>query len=102
MHHAVMVIRNSPGARIDVQILVEFALLREAAEFRVPVAAAQRPISAAGSGVVFEHLNLVAGVAQLIGRGQPSHAGAEDQHRGIARRSLQINRALVRRFGGEP
>ena len=101
MHHAVMVIGNSPGARIDVQVLVEFALLREAAELRVPVAAAQRPISAAGSGVVFEHLNLVAGVAQLIGCGQSGHAGAEDQHRGIARGALEINRPLVRRFGGK-
>src|SRR6202020_3348164 len=50
MHHAVMVIRNSPRARIDVQILVEFALLRMAAELRVAIAAPQCPVSTARPG----------------------------------------------------
>src|ERR1700690_2854448 len=79
MHHAVMVIRNPPRARIDVQVLVKFALLREPAQFGIAVAAAKAPVAATGSSVVLQDLNRVAGVAQLVRGGHPGHAGAENE-----------------------
>src|SRR5471030_2714517 len=66
MHNAVMMIGNPPRPWIDVQVLVEFALLGESAKFRIAVAAAKAPVAPARPAVVLENLNLVAGVAQLI------------------------------------
>ena len=94
--HAAVVIGNAPRTRIDVQVLVELALLRDAAEFRVAVAAAQAPIASARPAVVFQHLHLVAGVAQLVGGAHAGHARAQNQHRGAPGRALQIDRDLDR------
>src|SRR5258708_2943842 len=78
--HAAVVIGDSPGTGIDVQVLVESALLSESAELRVAVAAAQTPIAPACTAVEFQHLHLVAGVAQLEGCAQPGQARSEYQH----------------------
>src|ERR1044071_4494685 len=61
--NAVMVIRDAPRSRIEIEPRVELAGLLETAELGVAVAAAQRPGAAAGAVVVFEDLHLVAGLA---------------------------------------
>ncbi len=96
MHHAVMMVRNAPWAGIDVQILVEFALLGGTAEFGVVVAAAQAPIAAAGAAVVLQHLHFIAGISQLVSGAHTGHAGAQNQDRGARRRTLQIHGTFVR------
>jgi hypothetical protein len=101
IEHAVVVVRDAPRAGVEVQAGVELAVLHGAAELGVGVAAAQRPRAAAGARVVLEHLHAVAGLAQLEGRDEARHARAEHQHRGALRRALQVDRARVRRFGGE-
>ena len=101
MQDVLVMMRQPPRTRIDVEALVEAAVLRRAAELRVRVAAAQRPVAAAGARVVLEHLHLVARVAQLVRGGHAGDAGAEDQHRRAARRAGEIDRTLARRLGGE-
>ena len=101
VEHAPVMVRNAPWARIDVQVLVEYALLNGPAQFGVPVAAAQRPVAPARPAVEFEHLNTIARVAQLIRGRHARHAGAQDQHRRAAWRMLQIDGARIRRVRGE-
>src|ERR1700742_1000866 len=60
-----MVIRYPPWARIEVEALVEPAGLRRAAELGKTVAAPQAPVTPASAAVEFQHLDLVAGLAQL-------------------------------------
>ncbi len=102
IEHRVMMIRNAPRTRVDVQIPVEPALLAESAEFRVFIAAAQRPAAPSRLRVEFQDLHAIPGLAQLHGRDHPRDAGAEDQHRRALRRALQIDRPAVARFLGEP
>src|SRR6202011_4365754 len=58
--HSAMGIRQPPRTRIDVQVRIKSALLSLSAQLRVAIAAAQRPVAAAGARVVFQHLHLVA------------------------------------------
>ncbi len=88
VHHAVMVVGDAPRTGVDVQVLIKIALLGEAAEFGVPIAATQAPISPPGPSVVFEDLNLVTGIAQLVSGGHPGHTRAENQHTGALGRRL--------------
>src|ERR1700743_532636 len=46
--HAAVVVGQPPWSRIDVEAGIEAAFLRRAAQFRIGVAAAQGPVSAAG------------------------------------------------------
>src|ERR1700730_7082068 len=96
-----MVIGNPPGPRIDVESLLEFAGLRDAAEFGEFIAAAQGPVAAARPAVEFQHLDLVAGLAQLQGRGQAGKPGAEDENRRALRIALEFYRTLVSGLGGK-
>src|ERR1700736_1206542 len=89
--NASMVIGNSPRPGIDVQVFVEPTLLGESTEFRVAAAAAQAPIAPAGTIVVFQHLHLIARVAQFIGGAHPGNARSEDQYGGALGCALQIN-----------
>ena len=69
-------VRQAPGTGVDVQALVELAVLGFAAQFGISVAAAQGPVAAARFRVVFEHLHLVAGLAQLQRSDKAGDAGA--------------------------
>src|SRR5262245_48422558 len=76
-----VVIGNPPWTGIDVESLFELASLRDAAELRKPVAAAQGPVASARARVEFEHSHAVAGLAQLERRGHAGQSCAEDQDR---------------------
>ena len=93
--------RQAPRAWIDVEAFVEAALLLRAAELRVRVAAANRPVATARSRVVLEHLHPIARVAKLVRGGHAGDAGAEDQHRCAAWCAGEIDGTLAPRFGRE-
>ena len=96
-----MMIWNAPRARIEVQAGIEFAFLLEAAEFGEFIAAAQSPRAAADAVAVFEHLDLIAGAAQLVRGDETGIAGTEDEHRSTARRAFEFDRTGIARLGGE-
>src|ERR1700722_13222693 len=99
--HAAVVIGNSPRTGIDVQVLVEPALLGKTAELGITVPAAQAPITAARTAVEFQYLHLVAGVAQLVGGAHPGDARAEYQHRRAGGRALQFDGTSIGGVGGK-
>ena len=99
--HAAVMIGQTPRSRIDVEPRVESAFLGESPELGVAVAAPQRPIAAARAGVIFEHLHLVAGFAQLVGRHETGDTRAEHEHRGSGRCAAQLDRPLVAGVRGE-
>jgi hypothetical protein len=74
----VVVVGNSPRPRIEVEAFVEGAVLRGAAEFRIDVAAPDRPVPAARSRVVFEHLDLVSRAAEFIRRRHSGETRSEN------------------------
>src|SRR5277367_3376180 len=76
VQNRVMVVRNAPRSGIEIEAGVELALLRRSAEFRVDVAASQRPVSSARTDVVLEDANLVAGALELDRRGHPGEPGS--------------------------
>src|SRR5262249_26431719 len=80
VEHAVVMVRNAPWTGIEIESGGEFASLRAATELGVAVAAAQRPATAAGAVVVFEHLDAVACLAQFERRDQSGEAGTQDEH----------------------
>src|SRR5665213_4405927 len=90
-----VVIGNAPRAGIDVEAGIEGAILREAAELDIAVAAAQGPAPPAGAPAIFEDLHFVAGLAQLERRYHAGNPGAEDQHRGALRIAVEAERSLV-------
>ena len=75
-----VMIGNSPRPGIEIEAFFEVAGLRRAAELRKTVAAAQRPVAAAGAAVEFQDLDLVAGRAQFQCGRHAGKTGAEDQH----------------------
>src|SRR5262249_59449737 len=81
VEHAVVMVRNAPWSGIEIESRGELASLRAAAELGVAVAAAPRPATTAGTVVVFEHLDAVAGLAQLERRDQSGEASTQDEHR---------------------
>ena len=90
--------RECARAGIEVEPIVEADALHRATELGEGVAAAERPVQPAGAMLVFEHLHLIAGLAQLDRRRQPREACPEYQHAGAGRRALQVWRAAIRRF----
>ena len=90
-----VVIGNAPRAGIDVEAGIEGAILREAAELDIAVAAAQGPAPPAGAPAIFEDLHFVAGLAQLERRHHAGKPGAENQHRGALRIAVEAERSLV-------
>src|SRR3984957_19950760 len=60
--HPAVVIWQPPRAGIDVQARIKTALLGLSAQLRIAIASAQRPIAAAGPGVVLQYLDPIAGI----------------------------------------
>ena len=89
-----MMIGNPPRPGIEIEARREIAGLSEASEFLEPVAAAQSPISPARTGIEFQHLNGVAGIAQFKCSGHAGQAGAEDQNRRASDVALSLMRPL--------
>ena len=94
----VVVVGDAPWAGIEVEAGVETARLGRAAELGVDVAAADRPVPAAGTAVVFEDFDFVAGPAELERRGHAGEARAEDQDGRPMRIAIEFDRAAIRRF----
>ena len=88
--------RHGPG--IDVEPMLELAGLGGAAELGKAVAAAQRPVAAAGAVVELQHLHLIAGLAQLQRRRHAGQSGAQDKDRCALRIAFEPDRTLVARF----
>ncbi len=95
-------VRQAPGARIEIDARVELHVLGGPVDLGHGVAAVDRPVPAARAVLVLQHLDLVAGVAQLHGRHHPRPARTEDLHRSPRRRLAQLHRPLegVRRLLG--
>ena len=93
-----MMIGNAPRPRIEIEAGVELALLRRAAELRVDVAAPERPVPSARTGVVLEHAHLVAGVLKLDRRGHSGEAGPQNDDRCALGIAVELDRASVRQF----
>ena len=96
--HAAVVVRNAPWTRVQIQVLVELAVLPLATELGIAVTAAHAPVAAAGAIVELENLHLVASLLQLVGGRHARNAGAENQHGCAGRRALQVRRARVGRL----
>lgn len=98
--HRLVVMRNAPRPRIEIQPVVKLAMLGRPAQFGVTVATTQRPVTPTGAVVVFQQLHAVPRLAQFEGR---SHAGQpcpQNQHRGALRVAIQLQRPLEIGFGG--
>src|SRR5882757_9340269 len=91
IEHGPMMVRNAPGTWIQIQSLGELHVLGETAQLRIGVAAIQRPVAAAGPIVVFEDVNLIAGVAQLECGRHTGHARAQNQHRRTFRITFEFD-----------
>jgi hypothetical protein len=76
-----VMVGNPPGSGVQIEALVELHVLGETAQLGVAIAAVERPVPASGTVVVFEHLDPVAGLAQLIGDAEAGEAGARHQDR---------------------
>src|SRR5882757_7444198 len=98
VEHAVVMVGNAPGTRVEIKSRVELTALRRAAEFSVRVAAAQRPATAAGAVVVFEHLDAVARLAQFVRRHHSGEAGPQDENRSSLRIAVEPDRPCIGRL----
>src|SRR5271157_1120202 len=78
IQNRVMMIGNAPRPWIDVKARVELAMLGRPAEFRIDVAAPERPVPPAGTKVVFEDLDQAARALKLDRRRHSGEAGAQD------------------------
>src|SRR6202012_685554 len=83
---------------IDTAAFVQCAGLGGAAELGETVAAAERPVATARARIVFQHLDLVAGLAQLEGRGQAGKSGAQNQNGCSFWVAVQPDRSLISRL----
>src|ERR1700722_18634424 len=97
-----VMVGDSPGPGIEIEAFVERASLRGAAEFGIDVAAADRPVPAARSRVVFEQLDLVSHTAEFVGRRHSRQTRAENDDRGALRVAFKPDRPPPRRLRGEP
>src|SRR5262249_40939113 len=75
-----VMIGNPPRPGVEVEAVVEGAGLLEAAELDESIATAQRPVASTGATVELQHLNLVAGLAQLQRRRHAGETRAENEH----------------------
>src|ERR1700730_2759924 len=96
----VMVIRNAPRPRIEVEAGVELAPLRRAAELRVDVAAPEAPIPPARTRVVLERAHFVPGALELDRRGHSGKTGAQNDDRSALGIAVELDRASIGRFFG--
>ena len=92
MQQRAVMVRNAPGAGVQVMAIGELHILGGAAEFRVLVAAIERPVPAAGAVLVFQDLDLVARLLQLIRCKHAAKTGAKHQHGGARARAAQVGR----------
>src|ERR1700731_3857180 len=97
-----MVIGNPPWAGIDVEALLEFAGLFEAAEFGEGIPAPQGPVAAAGAAVELQNLDLVSSLAQLQRRRHAGKSGAEDDDGSALRIAVELDRTFVTGVGRKP
>src|SRR5262249_4330562 len=81
-----MVERDSPWSRIEIETGNEIAFLLRAAELDITVSAAERPTAPANPSGIFEHLDRIAGLAQLVSCGHAGEPSTEHENR----RSLGI------------
>ena len=95
-----MRIRNAPRPDVDVLPLVERAHLPLAADFGVLGAAFDRPLQSADAIARFEHLIVVAKLAELVADDHAGQSAAEDQHFRLRGTPGQL-RLLPRRTGHE-
>ncbi len=91
MQDAAVVIGQTPGPGIDIEPLGELHVLGEAAELGIGVAAIKRPVPPAGAVIIFQDLDFVAGLAQLIGRRHSGHSSAQNQDRGALRIAIELD-----------
>lgn len=97
--HRLVVVRNAPRPWVEIQALVEPAMLRGTAQLGIAVAAAQRPVPSVGAVVVFKQLHAVAGLAQLEGGAHAGQPGTENQDRRPLGVAIQLQRAFEIGFG---
>ena len=93
MHQRGVIVRDAPGAGIDVVARGEMAFLRGAAEFGIRIATLDRPGTATDAVVEFEHLHGVTRAAEFERGGHPRDACAEDQHRSAFDIAVEFGRA---------
>src|SRR5579863_545977 len=95
----VVMVRDAPGPWIEVEAVVEVAALGRAAELRVDIAAAKRPVPTAGAGIIFKDLNLVSGAAEFVGSGHPGKASAQYDDGGAFWIAFERDRPAIGRLG---
>lgn len=91
-----VVMRDAPGADIDVLAVREFAGLTVSAHLAELVTALQRPAASARAALVFEDLHLVSRAPHLERGDHARKASAEDQNLRTLRRTVVFRRTLVR------
>ena len=102
VQHAVVRVRNAPRADVDVLAFVERADLALAAELRCARALAHRPLQAADALARFEHLVVVAKLAEFVADDQAGHAAAENEDLGLRRLAAQARASGPRSPPSDP
>ena len=102
IENGVVVVRDPPWPRIEIEAVVEQAPLRGAAELGVRIAAPDRPVSTAGATVVFQDVDLVAGLAEFERSRHSGKPGAQDDDRRARRIALELDRAPIGRLRSDP
>src|SRR5260370_35201363 len=97
-----MVIGNPPWAGIDIEALLEFAGLLEAAEFSEGFSAPQGPVAATRPAVEFQDADVVSRLAQLQRRCHAGEPGAEAEDGSALRIAVELDPAVVARGGRKP
>ena len=86
---------QTPRSAIHIQTFVEVAdLLVAALELDVLGALARGPVQAADALARFDDANVVAELAEFVGRDQTRHTGAKDDHLVLGRLTGQLRTAL--------
>src|SRR5690349_24969619 len=96
-----MVIGNSPWARIEIEATFEFDFLSKSAKFCVSIAPPKRPVSPAGTISELKNLNLVPNFAKFERRHEPSQPSTQNEHRCSLWVAFQLDRTFVMRLLSE-
>src|SRR5271157_3318613 len=96
-----VVVRDPPGPRIEIEAVVEHAALRWASELAIGVATPDRPVSTSGAVIVLQDLDPVADLAELERRRHSREPGAQNDDGRALRIALELDRAAIGRLGGE-
>ena len=88
--HSLVVVRNPPGAGVQVLPFVEVAHLVFAPDLRVLRPAPDRPTEATHPLAGFQDVVVVAQLPQLVPHREPRHAGAQHDHLRVRRPALQL------------